>query len=126
MWIFTRDGFYSVVVHRDDPECLLVRSRAEGDLVRLRDALGISEPVVRDLNADYTWRLGHDMEVTRQRFDAYLSSEVMSIDYDSHCKENMSSPGGTRDDRRYQWYLDVWGHGMDYQIEEAHDKTASK
>ena len=27
MWLFTTQGFYSVVAHRDDPETLIVRAR---------------------------------------------------------------------------------------------------
>ena len=32
MWIFTPTGFLSVVEHRDDSRCLIVRARAKEDL----------------------------------------------------------------------------------------------
>src|SRR5436190_2792927 len=55
MWLFTTQGFYSVVAHRRDPDRLLVRARAREDLDALRDQI----PELRifsDPHADYRWR----------------------------------------------------------------------
>lgn len=36
MWVFTKQGFYSVVAHPNDPDRLLVRARRREDLQALR------------------------------------------------------------------------------------------
>ena len=44
MWLFTTQGFYSVVAHRRDPDRLLVRARAREDLEALRDQIPVNRP----------------------------------------------------------------------------------
>ncbi|MFN8150301.1 MAG: hypothetical protein U0R24_04125 [Solirubrobacterales bacterium] len=39
MWLFTTQGFYSVVAHRDDPETLIVRGRTREDIEALREQI---------------------------------------------------------------------------------------
>ena len=55
MWIFTQDGFLSVVEHRDDSDCLIVRSRARDDLERMAHFAGQEIIVMPD--ADYRFRV---------------------------------------------------------------------
>ncbi|MFO1399287.1 MAG: NUDIX domain-containing protein [Burkholderiales bacterium] len=56
MWLFTNFGFFSVVQKNGEPE-LTVRSRTQGDLLRLQRHYlpGLSEPVFGQ-GTDYPWR----------------------------------------------------------------------
>lgn len=59
MWLFTTDGFYSVVEHRDKPGTLLVRAREREHLVKFRIAARRFGSVVRiehTPTADYPFR----------------------------------------------------------------------
>ena len=40
MWLFTTDGFYSAVTHREAPDTVVVRARARDDVLRLIEAVG--------------------------------------------------------------------------------------
>ena len=55
MWIFAQNGFASVVEHRDDPACVLVRCRCADDATFFADRLGV-EWFTDDL-ADYRYRM---------------------------------------------------------------------
>ncbi len=55
MWIFSTQGFYSAVEHREDPERIIVRCRTREDLEALREQIPGLEPF-EDPAADYRWR----------------------------------------------------------------------
>jgi hypothetical protein len=76
MWLLTTRGFYSVVLHREDPSLLLVRSRVEGDLLALRDLAPGIEPWY-DPEADYPWRA----EVPRDEWSHVAARLAAEIDY---------------------------------------------
>ena len=78
MWLLTTRGFYSVVLHREDPLLLLVRSREESDLLALRDLAPGIEPCY-DPDADYPW----GAEVPREEWSFVMSSLAREIDYPS-------------------------------------------
>lgn len=40
MWIFTKDGFFSAVEHRDNSDLLMIRARCREDIERLAECLG--------------------------------------------------------------------------------------
>ena len=97
MWVITRDGFISVVRHRDIEGAMLVRARRREDLERPFGHLGLVE---EDGAADYRFR----MVVPVEDLESFLVSSVEEIDYDTHAKEAMA--GG--DTQRYRAYLTVW------------------
>ena len=55
MWVFTTQGFYSVVAHRRDPGKVLVRARAREDLEALREQIPDLR-IYEDADADYRYR----------------------------------------------------------------------
>jgi hypothetical protein len=55
MWVFTTQGFYSVVAHRDDATRVIVRPRAREDLEALRAQIR-SLRIYEDESADYRFR----------------------------------------------------------------------
>ena len=111
MWIFTQDGFLSVVEHRDDSDCLIVRSRARDDLERMAHFAGQEIIVMPD--ADYRFRV----EVPRAVFGAFMREQVIDIDYPNFKgrlhERNRSVIGIEREQFAYR----VWQSGCEYQYQ---------
>ena len=75
MWLFTIEGFVSVVAHYEKPETLVVRARDEVSLIGLQEATGAT--LLATPKADYAFRL----EVPKGEFLGWISSQVQAIDY---------------------------------------------
>ncbi len=106
MWLFTPFGFFSVVQKRGDAG-LTVRSRARGDLLRLRRHYlpELSEPVAQ-AGTDYPWRACCSHDALGQA----MPRLVQHIDYANFKDEVALSQGQSRALR----YGKVWQalHGM--------------
>ena len=95
MWLFTTQGFYSVVAHRRDPGRLIVRARAREDLEVLREQI----PELRiysDPDADYRWR----GVVTRAEWVAAVAELATELDYDNF-KRAVADRQGRERERLY-------------------------
>ena len=97
MWIFTQDGFLSVVAHRALKDSLMVRARDRQSLQNLESFA--AEKIAFTANADYAWRL----TITREDFSKYLAMAVETIDYDNF-KNEMHFARPDFDDA----LMDVW------------------
>lgn len=95
MWIYTQNGFYSIVEDRDDPDRLLVRARVKGDIERLWPKSKVTE----DAGSDYAFRA----RLSRNAVQKVLVSEIKAIDYD-----NFKQRIGDKDPEREHWYHKVW------------------
>lgn len=82
MWLFTTQGFYSVVAHRDDAETLIVRARTAGDIESLREQIPEIEPF-EDASADYL----HRAYVSRTDWLAAVEQLTAGINYDNFKSE---------------------------------------
>ena len=75
MWIFTSAGFVSAVVHRDDPDLIVVRARERASLDALVERTGA------DINpwegSDYAFRI----VVSRSEFTAWVEEQADAIGY---------------------------------------------
>ena len=110
MWIFTEIGFFSVVEHRHQPDCLLVRARARTDLEALIQ--WIPRWVGHDRtckirirstpSADYPFRC----IVKREAFGKALTAIATRIHYDNF-KNRVAQTQGKE---RAHVYLVVWDH----------------
>ena len=98
MWLFTPDGFFSAVQHRDDPDTLIIRGRFPADIERLAHALGTE--VVLTPTADYPVRT----YVNRERWAGYVAAAARAIDYDNF----KNAVTQTQGHGRHQTYLEVW------------------
>jgi hypothetical protein len=114
MWLFTTEGFYSVVQHRTERNTLVVRCRAELDATTLRDRLTVDYPddpalpeVQHTPTADYGWRL----LVPRWTFGKYLRDCANDIDYDNFKNAVAQRQGLERADI----YHDVWSVMWEFQ-----------
>lgn len=82
MWVYTRDGFYSIVQHRDQPDVAVVRGRVEEDIRRFAERLvkyGVETDVWADESADYLWRFYAPLETVGR----VLGELTEEIDYDN-------------------------------------------
>jgi 8-oxo-dGTP pyrophosphatase MutT (NUDIX family) len=101
MWLFTTQGFYSVVSGQEFGEELQVRARAAGDLDRLRRSfLPMLGPNFSLPGRDYPWRA----LAKRDDFAACVSAIAEAIDY-SNFKSAVAQRQGHE---RASVYADVW------------------
>lgn len=104
MWVFVDKGFYSAVVDDDDPELLVVRTRARADadyLVKwIKREHGVAaEVVVLKRVTDYPWRV----YVDRQVWGSFLVDATETMNYG-----NFKSRVHDVNERRAQVYSSVW------------------
>jgi len=95
MWLFTSEGFYSVVAHRRDPDRLLVRARAREDLEALKEQIP-NLRISSDRTADYRWRA----VVTRGEWIAAIAQLATEIDYENF-KNSVADRQGPERERLY-------------------------
>lgn len=93
MWLFTQNGFFSIVAHRDEPEILIVRARVRGDIERYWPR----EKVFMTPGFDYLYRAFIPKEVVA----GTIGKIVLDVDYGSY-------KGSLADKRRGPWYVSVW------------------
>lgn len=113
MWIFTRDGFFSAVAHRDDPEKLvLVRARNRAHLEKLadwhQDAIGRDLEILEDDEADYIVRA----KMTKAAWAVYLTTVAVELDYTTNVKGNIME---RTDPLLGDAMLDTWESLLNYQ-----------
>ena len=109
MWLFTQNGFTSVVQHPDNPQLLVVRFRDKEDAKVFGKRLDI-KPVYSP-NNDYRWRV----VVSRIKFRKLISKWIADIDY-TNFKNRIHKQGNTA---RNQAYTDVWSDMLMFQHEES-------
>ena len=78
MWLFTSEGFVSVVAHSEKPDTLIVRARDEDSLLSLVEATGAT--LRHTPNNDYPYRI----EALREAFSAWLEDQVSNLDYGNY------------------------------------------
>jgi hypothetical protein len=96
MWLFTSDGFVSIVADKDD-------TRGDRLLVRARDKMHITNvfpdaEVFSKQPSDYQWRAW----VSREDVADAMMRQVQGLDY-TNFKDSII------DDRYHDACLDVWG-----------------
>jgi hypothetical protein len=105
MWLFTTDGFLSIVAKGCKRDQLMVRARARPDIKRAFPKAKITQTPPP---ADYAYRA----IVSRKEIAAYLVEMVATIDY-SNFKDTVRNGG------RHQAYLRVWNAMFAYQEDNS-------
>ena len=113
MWIFTPDGFYSVVEKSEDRDAgmLTVRSRVKADLDALRK-LFMPElgPTISGAGTDYRYRA----KIDRGAFSEGMKRVSESVNYD-----NFKHAVGTRQGYgRARVYARIWTALLDLENQE--------
>jgi hypothetical protein len=75
MWLFTSEGFVSVVAHNEEPDSLLVRARDEDSLLSLVEATGAT--LRHTPSNDYPYRI----EVLRTAYSVWVANQILELDY---------------------------------------------
>lgn len=98
MWIFTTEGFLSVVQHRDDHDKVVVRARNRIALEPISDALGVE--IMSTPSADYPCRV----IIAREQMADLAAAFVREIDYD-----NFKNAAHALGDKQYaRALMQVW------------------
>jgi len=96
MWLFCKQGFYSAVQHRDNPEIILLRARFDGDLECLLEHCGCENYKVfikETPDADYRFRV----ELPRAMWGDIVKQVADEIDYDNFKNSVHEGQGSARD-----------------------------
>lgn len=104
MWVFTKNGFFSIVQDKDDENYLIVRSRVKGDIENYFDPNQVQE----DAGSDYRYRIRLHREVV----NTWLYEVVDHIDY-----TNYKAAVNMVDKRRSEYYGMVWAIMADMQFD---------
>ena len=107
MWLFTTEGFFSVVADREDPDRLLVRARSQDDIEALHRLLPEIEPFSLE-HSDYRWRA----YVSRADWQSAMSQLVEELDYENF-KNALSDRQGAD---RSHLYHEVWETMLKLQL----------
>lgn len=99
MWLFTSNGFLSIVAHRERPGRMLVRGRTREDVEYFCDMAACGEPAETP-GADYRWRVEASVELVAW----FVQQQVLELDYPSF-KDAVAERQGYE---RAHTYMDVW------------------
>lgn len=111
MWIFTTDGFFSIVEDYVDPRRLLVRARAKGDIEKVWPLAAVEEIPGRD----YRYRA----YLPRTAVAAKLADLALRIDY-GNFKNTINNP------LRKEAYGDVWSVMIDFQNDQLKQRQLAE
>lgn len=93
MWIFTRDGFFSVAATKFcQPGEVAVRARKKDHLENLMSRHGLDAEILRFPGTDYNYRI----QIPKTLWAGILSREAEGIDYNSF-KDAMAGAGASAD-----------------------------
>ncbi|MGI9021357.1 MAG: hypothetical protein ACR2G3_11685 [Solirubrobacterales bacterium] len=106
MWLFTTQGFYSVVAHRNDAAKVIVRARAREDLEALKNQIP-SLRIFEDAEADYRYRAVVDHE----KWVAAVAILAAGIDYPNFKSAVAERQGIDRE----RVYMRVWAEMLGIQ-----------
>lgn len=113
MWVFTDDGFYSAVKHRELQGYVLVRGRVFEDMQRLAAFIhsagygDTASPIEDTPKADYPYR----MAVPHWLWGQYLTRKSALIDY-TNFKEHVAAK---QSPARAHAYGEVWADLLDLE-----------
>jgi hypothetical protein len=84
MWVFSKEGFFSIVCKECDKNEVLVRTRSEEDLLRMFHKLNDRPNIIKKKDGDYKFRT----ILKKETWVKYLSGCVFDLDY-KKVKENI-------------------------------------
>jgi len=111
MWVFTKEGFYSVVCKDRGKDEVLIRTRCKDDLLNICSKLNVKLDISKSENSDYLY----ETVCKKQLWAKYLSDYVFDLDYDN-VKENIAILG---DKARMDAYQTVWSTMYNWLGREA-------
>jgi hypothetical protein len=129
MWLFTKQGFLSVVQDREDATQVLVRGRVREDLERflhvayegrhntsIEDGKSIFPQIMETPEGDYRFRV----TVPRQIMEDYLTDTLEDLDYFNFKSEVHGEPA------RDKAYMRCWSAMNDLQQDHVEREQSKK
>jgi hypothetical protein len=110
MWLFSNEGFVSIVQHKLFPWRVLVRGRAKEDIENFAERLaklGENVTVKQNLDADYHWRL----ECKKKNAAQVMMDMMLDVNY-ANFKNNIHEQEDYDRDRAY---MSVWSSMNNFQ-----------
>ena len=122
MWVFTNEGFFSVVWdHQCSKDELMIRTRCIDDIIKLSKKIwGYCDEsqIFEALHADYRFR----MKISKQMWAEYLSQCALNLDY-ANVKESIVPPDDPlRKEAYYQLWEDLYRWQSNIESEEDREK----
>lgn len=120
MWVFTREGFFSIVWDKDcRSDELAIRAQCKEDICRLTKKLSgycDESQITTKEGRGYRYRI----KISKQAWSAYLSDSALQVDYSSVKKSVVPMADLFRRDAYYEIWeaLYRWREKID-----AHEKT---
>lgn len=112
MWIFTRDGFFSVAATKFcQPEDVAIRARKREHLEGLMARHSIESEILVFPEADYRFRI----QIPKSLWGQVMLEEAMTLDYNSF-KDAMADSGASADYLRAMFT--IWSTVHKIQTEE--------
>ena len=110
MWIFTSEGFFSVIhTEGNRPKEVTVRSRCRDDLERMLTYAQLGTNIIQtSLDRDYPYRV----VIPRIEWTRYLSSVVQRLVYPNF-HESLSEI----DEQRFNCYSEIWWRLVEWEAE---------
>ena len=98
MWLFTTDGYYSIV---QDDYCqsdeVVIRVRIEEDLKKLLDEMQLDTQIINIQHADYKYRV----IVKKEKLKEFMHNYIDKLDYPNF-------KNAVKDARRKEYYGEIW------------------
>jgi hypothetical protein len=115
MWLFTTDGFFSAVEHKDDASVIVVRARVREDLERLIARLPLTSQAYAPKIVTLPWAdYAHRIALPRHLWAAYVGEAIADLHY-TNFKQAALTPGTAR----AQAYHLIWHRLAQWQVEEG-------
>ena len=104
MWLCTKFGFYSITRKKESE--WHIRGRSQQDLLNIKDACELEEPVIRTTPADYRWRI---VVEDKQTMDRVFQTLCETLDY-SNFKGKIGQTPHQRDKLNiyHGWWDDMY------------------
>ncbi|WP_332913275.1 ADP-ribosylglycohydrolase family protein [Algoriphagus boritolerans] len=112
MWIASKNGFFSIVQHRDDSEQVLVRARVKRDL----EEIFPEDRIHHTPGGDYHWRVF----ASKKEMGEILLRQMAELDYPNFKGKIAKTPS---QEDKLQAYYQVWSVMHDYGLKKFDKKN---
>ncbi|MBF0225394.1 MAG: hypothetical protein HQK76_08065 [Desulfobacterales bacterium] len=79
MWIFNKDGFFSIVRKNCKFDEIMVQARSKEDLISLSHKIGVESEIIEAKKEDYKYRI----IIRKKLISEYITKYIDEIDYDN-------------------------------------------
>ena len=119
MWVFTTKGFFSIVVHKKDPNRVVIRARVRRDIESIKmlfEELGFEvSDVEENVSSDYRYRIF----ANRIDWASVMTQLITDVGYTNFKNAVYETDSLALRDKRHEAYLDIWAIMHELQFREG-------